>query len=768
MVAGLIFLPAALYPQQNSTPGRSAHLSSVIGNVTINRPLEPAAIPATVNMPIEDGDEIVTASGAYAAVGLENGSSIQLNGLTKAEITQLRTDGEGNRVSLVTLEKGYADFHFVPEHQDIYTIRVADATMTPSGKSQFHIGYASGKISMYVSAGSVAVSAHANSVTVAKGKSMEYLPAASAEVAKSHVRVVRLSYVSGTVIVKRPGSSEEERAMINTPIQEGFELSTSGGSYAEVEFENGSTARIGEVSSLVFTQLALDAAGNKLNSLTFDEGYGTFHFVPEHNYPTSTKQHDEYGTIYFQPNYTDVYHVKIADTTVTAHGKCEFRTDLDRDRYRVEVFSGSVEVATPTMTSELAAGKALEHNSGTTELAYSSEKAITKDAWDQWTEARDRQAQLTSMDEAVHPYGSSYGWGDLNTYGEWVQLSSGRSGWTPYVGAGWAPYTMGSWNWYAGMGYTWISSEPWGWTPYHCGMWDFDDSMGWYWMPPMAGCGMWQPSLVSWFNGPGWIGWAPGVPAHRPGTGGGPPHPGPPLHPPRGIVKVSSSVVQNREMITPSVVNHGPFTGGVPIERPPFAPNPRPVATTATVAGGGGISIKGNSPTGTGPAAGAGFANHGSAPATILMGGDPAREGLLLAEHGSHSARAPLRTAGGLTLGGHYELHGSPGEFRGTGSSGAGRNSGANGRSGPMGGPMLPSSSGSRSGPVIASHGSNGGGFAGSSAGRSGGGGFSGGASSGHSGGGGGGFSGAASSGGGGHSGGGGGASSGGGGGGHH
>jgi hypothetical protein len=72
---------------------------------------------------------------------------------------------------------------------------------------------------------------------------MEYEPSADEAVAKSHARVVRLSYVSGTVMVKRRGSAEEEPAMVNVPIQEGFELSTSGASYAEVEFENGSTAR---------------------------------------------------------------------------------------------------------------------------------------------------------------------------------------------------------------------------------------------------------------------------------------------------------------------------------------------------------------------------------------------------------------------------------------------------------------------------------------------------------------------------------------------
>ena len=125
----------------------------------------------------------------------------------------------------------------------------------------------------------------------------------------SHVRVVRLSYVSGTVGVKRPASTEWAKAQVNTPIQEGFELSTSANSYAEVEFENGSTARLGEFSKVNFDQLAMDEDGNKLNRLTFEQGYATFHLLPEHH---------------------DAYSVKIAEATLTPNGKSEFRTTLTR------------------------------------------------------------------------------------------------------------------------------------------------------------------------------------------------------------------------------------------------------------------------------------------------------------------------------------------------------------------------------------------------------------------------------------------------------
>ncbi|MGA3326951.1 MAG: DUF6600 domain-containing protein [Terriglobia bacterium] len=556
-----------------------------------------------------------------------------------------------------------------------------------------------------------------------------------------------------------------------------------------MEFENGSTARIGELSRLLFHQLALDANGNKLNGMTFEQGYATFHFLPEHNSPSSVSKRGAEDVIIFEPNSSDVYHVKVADATVTADGKCEFRTDLEQDRFRVEVFSGAVDVATAAQSSRLGEGRALERNSGSTELALNTQKGIEKDAWDHWTDARDKQVMLTAKDEPVHTLGPSYGWSDLNTYGEWVELPSRRFGWSPYAGAGWSPYTNGRWGWYPGMGYTWISGEPWGWVTDHCGAWDFDASFGWFWTMPMIGCGFWQPAMVSWYRGPGCIGWAPlGVPGRptpfSPGSNPG----SRPGHPPRGIVTVPTTVFQNRETITPQIVSRTPLTGLSGIDRPPFEPGPRPIIAATPPAPGAGMTSKGSPSTGTVPPAsvanggwGTGVAaHHGSAPSTIIMRGDVGRESALLGNRGSHFGHSPLRAAGGTTLGGRYAVHGSPGEFRGNVFSGGGRNGGAGGRSGSSGGPVISSSS-SGSGTTIASHGStgggsHGGGFSGGGGGYSagggghssgGGGGYSGGG--GHSGGGGGGFSGGGG-GGGGHSGGGGsgGASVGGGGGGGH
>jgi ferric-dicitrate binding protein FerR (iron transport regulator) len=726
VVAGLLLLPAALFSQQqNPSQGRSVRLSSVSGKVTVKPPGAAEAVPAQLNTPIEEGFEVATSSDGVATVKLENSSTIELSGLTKANFTQLTTDADGNQLNVVTLQQGNADFRFTPERQAICMVRIADATITPNGKTEFQTAFVAGKMHARVEAGSITVSAHGGSLTLDKGRFMEYEPSATEAAATSHARVVRLSYLSGTATVKRPGAAEAEPAMLNVPIQEGFELSTSEGSYAEVEFENGSTARLGERSKLLFHQLALDANGNKLNGMTFEQGYATFHFVPEHNSPpTPTRD----GSIYFHPPYGDVYRVKVADTTVTADGKCEFRTDLDQDRLRVEVFNGSVDVATPTLSSKLEQGKILEHEVGGTELAFNTQKGIVKDDWDKWTEARDKQVLLTEKDEAVHATGPRYGWSELDTYGEWVALPGGRFGWSPYAGAGWSPYINGLWQFYPGFGWTWISGEPWGWLPYHCGLWDFDPFFGWYWMEPMFGCGIWQPSLVSWYAGPGWIGWAPKGTSTPPGTGGGGhPRPAPPGsgHPrplpllrdsSRRITTVPTNVVQNRQLITPQTVNRiSPLAGSL-IERPPFEPSPPPTSPASSLALASETTSKTNAATAALPApapTGArrpGFAwHHASAPSTILMGGDAAKESALLAGHHLHSGREPLRAIEGATLGGRYPARASTGEFRGKALRSGEKSGDASGKGSPMAGPTV-SHRGGGSGITIMAHGQGGGG----------------------------------------------------------
>ncbi len=226
------------------------------------------------------------------------------------------------------------------------------------------------------------------------------------DVVKSRRRVVRVYLEVGEVRLKQPGSAVDERILVNTPIEEGAELSTSAHSDAIIEFENASTAILGQGSQLLFHQLTADTSGNKQNGMTLEQGSATFHFLPEHH-SLPARNRDEMNDSALSPSaQSDVFEVKIADIVVTADRKCRFRADIEGDHIRVEVFSGNVLVATPTMASTVSRGSAMEHISGGTEAAFDIHKAIRKDNWDQWAEAQELRL-LSGTGSATDPTGSS-------------------------------------------------------------------------------------------------------------------------------------------------------------------------------------------------------------------------------------------------------------------------------------------------------------------------------------------------------------------------
>jgi len=76
-----------------------------------------------------------------------------------------------------------------------------------------------------------------------------------------HARAVSFSLVEGTVMARTPGSPTWARATVNTPVRQGASIATARHSFAEVQFENGSTVRLGEISRIDFAQLALASHG---------------------------------------------------------------------------------------------------------------------------------------------------------------------------------------------------------------------------------------------------------------------------------------------------------------------------------------------------------------------------------------------------------------------------------------------------------------------------------------------------------------------------
>jgi len=308
----------------------------------------------------------------------------------------------------------------------------------------------------------------------------------------SNTRAVRLSFVEGNVTVLRPDVQTWAEAPVNTPLQEGFKLSTGESSFAELQFEKGDAIRVGQLTLLELTSLQLAPDGSRVNHAELRKGYATFHPLPSS--PTDTLT---VGTPY---------------GNLLTKGEAKFRVDLDQGAERVEVFDGAVELQSNLGAMTLEGDAVLVLQPGAPDPSTLSQ-GITKDDWDQWVDDREARMDGPQISPSPNAYGgdagdATYGWNDLEQYGSWSNVDGEGYGWSPNtVPAGWSPYSMGQWCWYPGWGYTWIGAEPWGWLPYHFGGWGFVPGRGWVWFP--GGLQTWSPGLVTWYTGPNWVGWRP-------------------------------------------------------------------------------------------------------------------------------------------------------------------------------------------------------------------------------------------------------------------
>ena len=427
----------------------------------------------------------------------------------------------------------------------------------------------------------------------------------------SHARVVRLSFVEGQVTLQRPDVAEWAEAPMNTPLEEGFKISTAEDSFAEVEFENASTARLGQLSLLEFTQLGLASDGSKINRLTMDTGYATFHATPEGQ---------------------DVYEVLTPNARLTPRGKALFRVDVDSTEERVEVINGFVDAESSLGSWTLAKNSVLDLSPGANQPAQLSQ-GITKDDWDRWVQERESEGEAASSNPPSSLYTNNgsdtvYGWSDLAYYGDWSNIPGFGYGWIPSVNAGWYPYSLGLWCWYPGFGYTWISAEPWGWLPYHFGYWEFIPGIGWVWFP--GSFGAWSPGLVNWYGGPGWIGWTPRHGLPRPSN----PFPcsqGQPCG-----AAISTSAFKHGRHVRPGTILPVNPESGNRMERPDLSPDrqamlPGRVVATPAEAANAKVSIIGprsvTQPTTAAPGSVAGI--------TLILGGSAA------GFQGRHAAPGP-------------------------------------------------------------------------------------------------------------------------------
>ncbi len=299
-------------------------------------------------------------------------------------------------------------------------------------------------------------------------------------------RAVRLSYVDGQVTLSQGGQVLAQQAVANTPLLEGMQLTTADSGKAEIQFEDGSVARLSPDSSL--TLQVLQGAGTTGNAaLALNSGLAYFEF----------QGGGQAGQM----------SVQFTDSQVTTSGFTVFRVGMDSLPGQVAVFSGNahLESSGANVATDLHGGESIELNSANP-ADYQLAESIAPDSWDEWNSDRDQAmtAETASQTGATANLSEPQNpaWSDLDADGNWYDVPGQGYIWSPYEAASAAfdPYGYGNWMWTPGYGYLWVSGYPWGYMPFQCGAWNYFDSFGWGWAPGPGGCSPWWG--VGFYGGP--------------------------------------------------------------------------------------------------------------------------------------------------------------------------------------------------------------------------------------------------------------------------
>ncbi len=315
-------------------------------------------------------------------------------------------------------------------------------------------------------------------------------------------RAVRLSSVDGQVRLAQGSQVLATLAMANTPLFEGTVVTTGDNGRAEVQFEDGSVARLSPSSSLTLTVLRGQGASGDAE-ISLQSGLGYFEVGGS----------GQIGQIL----------IRFGDAQVTPGGLTVLRVNLDTPPGQLAVFSGNAHVERGSAEPlDLHGGESVALG-GTGPDGDKVAESIEPDSWDAWNSDRDqalnseaaaRTGAANSVDDSGNP-----AWNDLDANGAWYNVPDQGAIWSPNEAAdtGFDPYGFGNWMYTPAYGYIFVSGYSWGYLPYQCGSWNYYQSFGWGWAPGMRGCpGWWGSGIYRPNIGVGFGGYRPPAPPHRP------------------------------------------------------------------------------------------------------------------------------------------------------------------------------------------------------------------------------------------------------------
>ena len=287
-------------------------------------------------------------------------------------------------------------------------------------------------------------------------------------------RAARLGHVDGSVSFQPAGESEWEAAVPNRPMTTGDKLWADRDSRAGVQL--GSTSiQLDSNTGISFLNLDDRTVQIQLSS-------GSINVRVRH------LEHD------------DVFEIDTPNQAFSIYQPGRYRIEASEDGTStvVTVREGEGESTGNGQTYNVHAGQRVTF-SGTDRLNADFEQVGEPDAFDRWSEDRDRHYDDSRSSRYVSP--DVVGAQDLDEYGDWQPNPEYGNVWYPHVGPGWAPYHDGHWAWIDPWGWTWVDDEPWGYAPFHYGRWAFVAGR-WGWIPgPREVRPVYAPALVVFVGG---------------------------------------------------------------------------------------------------------------------------------------------------------------------------------------------------------------------------------------------------------------------------
>jgi hypothetical protein len=275
--------------------------------------------------------------------------------------------------------------------------------------------------------------------------------------AGSQARIVRLSDVQGSVQIDKNTGLGFESAFLNLPVMQGAQLRTRGSGRTEIEFEDGSTMRVGPNTAVEFSTLGVSDSGQRVSEVTLTEGLVYVNWLDK-----------------------GVFTLNFSREKVTLDHPAHFRVDALPEIVKFAVFKGSVDVEGPAGKTTVVQKKMAEFDV-THQDQFLLAKEIEGGPLDNWDKEAIQYHQQYARNNSS-PYG--YGASDLSYYGNYTTVPGYGVMWQPFfTGVGWNPFMDGAWSWYPGYGSMFVSAYPWGWLPYRYGNWMFLPGFGWMWQP---------------------------------------------------------------------------------------------------------------------------------------------------------------------------------------------------------------------------------------------------------------------------------------------